>query len=152
MSSGNGIDLTAVHRLLTEVAQIVRSHSEAFVRVDGRFDRMDARFDRMDARLDRSDGRLDAHEGKLNELVGAVNEQARRLDLLLDVVNSHTLKLDDLDAGLASLRSAVANYHHSMTGHGTLLGEFEQRLLRVERHLGLEPLTPEGAGGGGRGG
>jgi hypothetical protein len=76
MQSGNGIDLAAIHQLLTEVAQTVRGHSE--------------RFDRIDARLDGIDARLDRHEQTLNELVVTVNDYTRKLDQLTMIVNDHT--------------------------------------------------------------
>ena len=59
MQSGNGIDLAAIHQLLTAVAQTVRGHSE--------------RFERIEARLDN-------HTEKLNELVAAVNRHSRKMD------------------------------------------------------------------------
>jgi len=59
MQSSNGIDLAAIHQLLTEVAQTVRGHSE--------------RFERIEARLDN-------HTEKLNELVAAVNRHSRKMD------------------------------------------------------------------------
>ena len=59
MQSGNGIDLAAIHQLLTEVAQTVRGHSERFERIEAR---------------------LDSHTEKLNELVAAVNRHSRKMD------------------------------------------------------------------------
>jgi chromosome segregation ATPase len=81
--SGNGVDIAAVYQLLSEVAQTVRSHSEAF------------------------------------------SEVYRRLD--------------DLGASMTDMREAVRDYHTTVTGHGILYGELEQRIRRIERHLKLEP-------------
>ena len=56
-------------------------------------------------------------------------------------VTGHDRKLDDLAAGLASLRDAVTHYHSSVLGHGMLISELDERVRRIERHLKLE--SPE---------
>jgi hypothetical protein len=38
----------------------------------------------------------------------------------------------------------VALYHHTVVGQGIQFSNLEQRMLRVERHLGLPPLEPGG--------
>ena len=53
-------------------------------------------------------------------------------------VAGHDRKLDDLAAGLASLRDAVTHYHSSVLGHGMLISELDERVRRIERHLKLE--------------
>jgi uncharacterized membrane-anchored protein len=40
---------------------------------------------------------------------------------------------------IAYLNRAVMEYHSSAVGHGMLISEFEERLLRVEQHLKLPP-------------
>jgi hypothetical protein len=40
---------------------------------------------------------------------------------------------------IAGLRRSVMEYHSSTIGHGVLLSEFEERLRRLERHVGLTP-------------
>ena len=40
---------------------------------------------------------------------------------------------------IVGLRRAVIEYHSSRIGHGALLTEFEERLRRLERHVGLPP-------------
>ncbi len=42
---------------------------------------------------------------------------------------------------ISGLRRSVMEYHSSQIGHGVLLTEFEERLRRLEEHVGL---TPEG--------
>jgi uncharacterized protein YlxW (UPF0749 family) len=37
------------------------------------------------------------------------------------------------------LNRAVMEYHSSAVGHGMLISEFEERLIRVEQHLKLPP-------------
>jgi hypothetical protein len=39
------------------------------------------------------------------------------------------------------LNRAVIEYHSSAVGHGVLISEFQERLLRVEQHLNLPPLA-----------
>lgn len=43
---------------------------------------------------------------------------------------------------IAHLNRAVMEYHSSAVGHGVLIGEFEERLRRVEEHLKLLPPEP----------
>jgi hypothetical protein len=57
---------------------------------------------------------------------------------LSDIVAGHDRKLDDLAAGLASLRDAVTHYHSSVLGHGMLISELDEEVRRTERHLKLE--------------
>lgn len=40
---------------------------------------------------------------------------------------------------ISHLNRAVMEYHSSAVGHGVLIGEFEERLRRVEQHLKLSP-------------
>jgi ABC-type transporter Mla subunit MlaD len=113
MQSGNGIDLAAIHQLLTEVAQTVRGHSE--------------RFDRVEARLD-------SHTQKLNELTVAVNEHSRKLDHLAAVV-------DDTAAGLREVPLTLYQYHEAVVGQGMSLTGLEERVKRLEEHLHLDPAA-----------
>lgn len=127
MQSGNGIDLAAIHQLLTEVAQTVRGHSE--------------RFDRVEARLD-------SHTQKLNELTVGVNEHNRTLNELAAVVNEHSRKLDHLTAvvddtavGLREVRLTLYQYHEAVVGQGMSLTRLEERVKRLEEHLHLDPAA-----------
>ncbi len=43
---------------------------------------------------------------------------------------------------ITHLIRAVMEYHSSAVGHGVLIGEFEERLRRVEQHLKLPPSEP----------
>ena len=40
---------------------------------------------------------------------------------------------------ITGLRRSVMEYHSSAIGHGVLLSEFEERLRRLEQHVGLPP-------------
>jgi uncharacterized coiled-coil protein SlyX len=113
MQSGNGIDLAAIHQLLTEVAQ----------------------------RVGAIETRLDSHAQKLNELAVVVNDHTRKLDQLAAVVNGHTQKIDDVAAGLRELRLTVYQYHEAVVGHGMSLTRLDERIQRIEEHLHLDPAT-----------
>jgi hypothetical protein len=55
-------------------------------------------------------------------------------------VSSDMLTLEKrLSDQIAGLRRSVMEYHSSTIGHGVLLSEFEERLRRLERHVGLAP-------------
>src|SRR5712691_10366087 len=118
MQSGNGIDLAAIHQLLTEVAETVHGHS-------GRFDRVEAR--------------LDSHTQKLNELTVVVNGHNRTLNDLVAVVNEHSGKLDhltavvdDIAARLREVRLTLYQYHEAVVGQGMSLARLEERVKRIE--------------------
>ncbi|MGC2203853.1 MAG: hypothetical protein WA633_27365 [Stellaceae bacterium] len=72
------------------------------------------------------------HDRKLDDLSAEVVS-------LREAVTAHDRKLDDLAAGLGSLREAVTHYHSTVLGHGILIGELDERVRRIERHLKLEP-------------
>jgi hypothetical protein len=60
-----------------------------------------------------------------------------RADVASDMMDLE-MRLSDQIVGL---RRAVVEYHSSAVGHGVLLSEMEERLRRVERHVGLAPET-----------
>ena len=63
-----------------------------------------------------------------------------RADVAADI---HTLdaKIDatrkDLSEQIVGLRRAVVEYHSSALGHGVLISELEDRVRRIEAHLGF---------------
>jgi hypothetical protein len=63
------------------------------------------------------------------------------LTQVAQTVTGHDRKLDDLAAGLVSLREAVTNYHATVLGHGILISELDERVRRIGRHLNLEPAN-----------
>ena len=85
----------------------------------------------MSGRMDGMSARLDSHD--------------RKLDQLLDVVNEHSRKMDDLAAGLTELRLSVNQYHGAMAAgpltldFGRRLRALEARVGRIERHLNPQP-------------
>lgn len=78
-----------------------------------------------------------------------VGQDAMRRELKADIAalrTDHGRKIDALAADVADLRSqmtsmreALTQYHSSVIGHGLLITELDERLRRVERHLGLSP-------------
>ena len=86
----------------------------------------------MSARMDTMSARLDSHDQKLDQLLEVANEHGRTLA-------GHTRQLDDLNASVTELRSAVAGYHQSVISQGIHYGELDERVSRVERHLKFEP-------------
>jgi ABC-type transporter Mla subunit MlaD len=107
--SGNGIDLGTIYQLLIRLS-----------------------------------ARMDAVESKLDQLVTTVNEHSRRFDQIAAVLNEHsrtladhTRQLDDLNAGMTSLRGDVGTYHQTVVGHGIHYDELGERVTRIERHLKL---------------
>ncbi|WP_173370392.1 hypothetical protein [Methylocystis sp. SC2] len=71
-----------------------------------------------------------------------------RADVASDMINleeriDERLKAQEkrLSDQISGLRRSVMEYHSSQIGHGVLLTEFEERLRRLEEHVGL---TPEG--------
>ncbi|MFZ3180344.1 MAG: hypothetical protein WA156_09090 [Methylocystis silviterrae] len=67
-----------------------------------------------------------------------------RADVASDMMNlEKQIKEQEkrLSDQISGLRRSVMEYHSSTIGHGVLLTEFEERLRRLEEHVGL---TPEG--------
>jgi chromosome segregation ATPase len=109
--SGNGIDLGAVYRLLTEVAETVRAHGE--------------RFDRLERRMDQALVVLAEHTRDIDDLKASVSE------LRKDV--------SELRKDVSELRKDVVLYHEAVISQGIHYSGLEDRMRRVERHLKLEP-------------
>lgn len=48
-------------------------------------------------------------------------------------------KLVEMTTDIAGLRDTVTHYHATVLGHGVWIGELNERVRRIERHLKLEP-------------
>lgn len=97
--------------------------------------------------------RLDSHDSKLDQLLAVVNGHSRILSdhsriladhsrILADhsrILADHSRQLDDLKASMTELRAAVGDYHGAVVSQGIHYSELEGRILRVERHLKLDP-------------
>lgn len=76
------------------------------------------------------------HGAKLETLSNAVSELKQDM-----VVVKHDI--GDLKHGLASLNQTVTEYHAAVLGHGVSITDLDERLRRVEQHLGLPPVAAE---------
>ena len=45
--------------------------------------------------------------------------------------------MSSMRTGIATSRTDLATYHAAVTGHGILISELDERLRRLEDHLGL---------------
>lgn len=96
------------------------------------------------ALLRKIDGKVDALRDEVAELrVATKNDIAdvrSEINSLRADVASDMLTLEKrLSDQIVGLRRAVMEYHSSAIGHGVLLTEFEERLRRLEKHVGLPP-------------
>ena len=65
-----------------------------------------------------------------------------RADVASDIMNlEKQIKEQEkrLSDQISGLRRSVMEYHSSAIGHGVLIIEFEERLRRLEEHVGLPP-------------
>ena len=73
------------------------------------------------------------------QLLGSVAADVR--EIKAEIRELRETKADKYD--IASLRQALTEYHSSVLGHGVLISEMEDRIRRIERHLGLPPAAAE---------
>ena len=80
---------------------------------------------------------LAAAKGELKSDVADVQSEVRslRADVASDLMTFEKRLSDRIN----HLNRAVMEYHSSAIGHGMLISEFEERLLRLEQHLKLPP-------------
>jgi hypothetical protein len=99
--------------------------------------------------------KIDAKVDNLRDEVSAMREVMATKNDIADVrseisslradVASDLMTLEKrLGGQISGLRRSVMEYHSSAIGHGVLLTEFEERLRRLEQHVGLAPEGPEG--------
>lgn len=96
------------------------------------------------ALLRKIDAKVDNLRDEVSELrVATKNDIAdvrSEIKSLRADVASDMLSLEKrLSDQIAGLRRSVMEYHSSTIGHGVLLTEFEERLRRLEQHVGLLP-------------
>jgi hypothetical protein len=97
-------------------------------------------------------GELDA--GAIYQLLGTVAADVRQMkgeltgiktDLLIVKTDLAGVKADLANkadkSDIADLRSALTTYHSAVLGHGILISEIEERVRRIERHIGLAPVA-----------
>ncbi len=74
---------------------------------------------------------------KLEAKIGDVRSEVH--SLRADVASDLMTLEKRLEERIAGLRRAVMEYHSSAIGHGVLISELEERVLRIERRLDLAP-------------
>jgi len=50
-------------------------------------------------------------------------------------------QMNNMRSQIGGLRQQVTEYHSSVLGHGILISELDQRVRRLEEHLGLPPVV-----------
>ena len=66
--------------------------------------------------------------------VSAHDARFEAIDRRFEVIDR---TLGGITADIAGLRDAVTHYHATVLGHGVLIGELDERVRRIERHLKL---------------
>lgn len=103
------------------------------------------------ALLRKIDGKVDSLAGEIGDMrkamatkndIADVRSEIKslRADVASDLMNVEKRMGDQekrLSEQIVGLRRAVIEYHSSAVGHGMLLSEFEERLRRLEQHVGL---------------
>jgi hypothetical protein len=133
MSGRDGPDIAAVYQLLSEVARMVAAQGHKLEDHDRRFDQIDRRFDQIDRQLEEHDCQFGAQGGKINELVRVANEHGQVLGEITARLAQHDAKLDDLAAGLVTLRDALSDYHNTVVGHGISITDLDERVRAIEQ-------------------
>jgi hypothetical protein len=100
------------------------------------------------ALLRKIDGKVDGLREEVSDIRKVMATKSDIADVRSEI---HSLRADAasdmvtlekrLSDQISGLRRSVMEYHSSQIGHGVLLTEFEERLRRLEEHVGL---TPEG--------
>ena len=83
-------------------------------------------------------GELDA--GAIYQLLGTVAADVRQIKAEL-ANKADKSDLLEMKVDIADLRHALTTYHSAVLGHGILISEVEERLRRIERHVGLAPVA-----------
>ncbi len=100
------------------------------------------------ALLRKIDGKVDGLREEVSDIRKVMATKSDITDVRSEInslradVASDMLTLEKrLSDQISGLRRSVMEYHSSQIGHDVLLTEFEERLRRLEEHVGL---TPEG--------
>jgi hypothetical protein len=97
-------------------------------------------------------GELDA--AAIYQLLGPVAADVRymkgeltgiKTDLLIVKADLAGVKMELANkadkSDIADLRHALTTYHSAVLGHGILISEIEERVRRIERHVGISPTA-----------
>ena len=71
----------------------------------------------------------------------AILGEAADLRTVAADVRAQRTQLGDLDGKVDGLRQAMTAYHATVPGLSILISELDERLRRVEQHLGLPPAA-----------
>ena len=100
------------------------------------------------ALLRKIDAKVDDLRGEMTDMRAVMATKDDIADVRSEIkslradVSSDLMTLEKrLGDQIVGLRRAVMEYHSSQIGHGALLTEFEERLRRLERHVGLPHET-----------
>lgn len=96
------------------------------------------------ALLRKIEAKVDDLRDEVRAEMGEVKSELRALRA--DVASDLLAVEKRLGDQLVGLRRRVMDYRASTVGHGELLNGFEERLSRLERHLGLPPEATEARG------
>jgi len=77
--------------------------------------------------------RFDRLEARQSALESLVRQHTRRLDAL-------TVDLANVRRDVAALRLTIQDYQGAVIGHGMHLSELEERVRRIEEHIGLSRI------------
>ena len=99
-------------------------------RLDRRMDRLEARMALLEARMDRLETHMDRLGGRQDAMEALLRQHTHRIDSL--TVDTSTIRHD-----LGALRAEIREYHGSVIGHGVQFTELDERVRRIEEHLGL---------------
>jgi chromosome segregation ATPase len=123
-------DIPSPQMIMEVLLDLQKSQRDMRDEMRERFDRLEARMDRLEKRMDELQARQEALEARQDAVEALLRQQTRRLDsLTVDVANMR----HDLDA----LRAAVRDYHGAVIGHGIHITDLNERVRRIEDHLGL---------------
>ncbi len=94
-----------------------------------------------DMRADMGDMRAEmATKSDLAKLETKIEDVRSEVHSLRADVASDLMTMEKrLEERINGLRRAVMEYHSSAIGHGVLISELEERVLRIERRLDLAP-------------
>jgi chromosome segregation ATPase len=98
-----------------------------------RFDRLEARMDRLEARMDHLESGMGRLEARQDAMEALLRQHTRRLDSL-------TFDVSNIRRDLGGLRVEVRDYHGAVIGHGLQITELDERVRRIEEHLGLSRM------------
>ncbi len=81
------------------------------------------------------------HGHQLAQLRTEMNGVRSEMHDMRSQMNDMRSQMNDMRSQIGGLRQQVTEYHSSVLGHGILISELDQRVRRLEEHLGLPPVV-----------